>query len=281
MNPFAFVDIFVPIQGPAPPPRKPQKRFVLKAAAAGGKNSGNGSRRAFSLKMRRTPPAAKQTQSPAGATSVVGDSNLPPREALSGSVDRTKGQGESAAPISAPVGVAQIAKGVPERGGLANERTDTSSGVAEPASIEGAESTSNAAGVGGELGTRVTGVGKGTATTRPPATASIQTEKDRSEGGAGGSVDTGEDGRRGERSSTTGDRGRAAAAEADQGEEMRQGKESESAVPDVVVTANFVGEMNKGKRRSRWRLAMHGAAVEGNGSVFVLDECECIFLRPT
>ena len=56
--------------------------------------------------------------------------------------------------------------------------------------------------------------------------------------------------------------------------------EATTAVPDVVVTANFVGEFLKESRRKTWRLDLEGGVVEGRGQVFVFDECECWLTPP-
>lgn len=59
-------------------------------------------------------------------------------------------------------------------------------------------------------------------------------------------------------------------------------EDEESALPDVVVTANFVGKLRKGGRyrRKRWKLELEGGAIETSESVFVFDKCECTFVSP-
>lgn len=51
--------------------------------------------------------------------------------------------------------------------------------------------------------------------------------------------------------------------------------EADSRVPDVIVTANYVGEFLKNRTRQKWKLKLEGGAIEGEGLVFVFDECDC------
>ena len=77
-------------------------------------------------------------------------------------------------------------------------------------------------------------------------------------GGAGGQQDGGREGGDGD--------GRE--------EEIDGSDAAAEAAPDVVVTANHVGQFKKGKKSMRWKLEMEGGAVEGHGQVFVFDRCE-------
>ncbi|CAM9908935.1 unnamed protein product [Pylaiella littoralis] len=53
------------------------------------------------------------------------------------------------------------------------------------------------------------------------------------------------------------------------------------AAPDVILTANYVGEFRKGRTRQTWKLDLEGGAIEGKGQVFVFDKCECWVTPPS
>ena len=56
--------------------------------------------------------------------------------------------------------------------------------------------------------------------------------------------------------------------------------EEEAEPPDVIVTANFVGDLKKGalSKRKKWRVVLEGGALEGYGGVLVFDKCMCSFV---
>ncbi|CAB1113845.1 unnamed protein product [Ectocarpus sp. CCAP 1310/34] len=58
-------------------------------------------------------------------------------------------------------------------------------------------------------------------------------------------------------------------------EEDGRKEEADSTVPDVIVTANYVGKFLKNRTRQKWKLKLEGGAIEGEGLVFVFDECNC------
>ncbi|CAN0185813.1 unnamed protein product [Ectocarpus sp. 4 AP-2014] len=58
-------------------------------------------------------------------------------------------------------------------------------------------------------------------------------------------------------------------------EEDGRKDETDSTVPDVIVTANYVGKFLKKRTRQKWKLKLEGGAIEGEGLVFVFDECSC------
>lgn len=71
----------------------------------------------------------------------------------------------------------------------------------------------------------------------------------------------------------------SAVAEAEGGVSTAAAAAVAAAVPDVIVTANYVGVCQKGRARQMWKLNLEGGAIEGRGQVFVFDKCEC-WLHP-
>lgn len=138
--------------------------------------------------------------------------------------------------------------------------TSTAAGV-----IAGADSSRGEGGGDGRQ-KQDTVNGPATATKRPEGAAATEgaAAADRKDGG----------------DSTTGrveeDASAVVAVETDEGDTGLAG----AAVPDVVVTANYVGDFLKNRHRMTWRLYLEGGVIEGNDQLFVFDECECLLDPP-
>lgn len=95
-------------------------------------------------------------------------------------------------------------------------------------------------------------------------------------GGDGNQVDGGGGGGDGDGEGCGSEGGTDKPKEASSGEDEDGRKEgADSTVPDVIVTANYVGKFLKNRVRQKWKLKLEGGAIEGEGQVFVFDECNC------
>ncbi|CAN0327453.1 unnamed protein product, partial [Ectocarpus sp. 12 AP-2014] len=92
-------------------------------------------------------------------------------------------------------------------------------------------------------------------------------------GGDGNQVDGGGGGGEGCGSEAGADKPKEASSSV--AEEDGRKEEADSTVPDVIVTANYVGKFLKNRTRQKWKLKLEGGAIEGEGLVFVFDECNC------